>query len=180
MAGKFYTIKDRQSGEVLCQGGQSVCMNFLGCSSSCLRSLAMKDVQSRKYQKYEITFEISDLVKPGGRHEKDVICCDCGVLMKNVDATRKRCAECARKHALEHKREKMREKRSSTPLVTKKVTKKTNYCEGCIHYRGVYVTDLCCNYYFDTDKRRPCPFGEGCTVKATKKNKRPFRGGTSC
>lgn len=38
-------------------------------------------------------------------------------------------------------------------------------CEGCLHYYGAYKINRCCNYLLDTDKVRPCPPGEGCTVK---------------
>ena len=41
------------------------------------------------------------------------------------------------------------------------------YCKGCV-YRGIVQGSLpCCNYIFMEDKRRPCPPGEGCTVKTT-------------
>lgn len=38
-------------------------------------------------------------------------------------------------------------------------------CAGCLHFYGVYQNNICCNYIFDMDRRRPCPFGKGCTVK---------------
>lgn len=38
-------------------------------------------------------------------------------------------------------------------------------CEGCLHFYGAYKHNRCCNYLLDTDKVRPCPAGEGCTVK---------------
>lgn len=38
-------------------------------------------------------------------------------------------------------------------------------CTGCVHFYGAYENNRCCNYLFDTGKRRPCPPGEGCTVK---------------
>lgn len=41
------------------------------------------------------------------------------------------------------------------------------YGNGCV-YRGIVQGSLpCCNYIFMEDKRRPCPPGEGCTVKTT-------------
>ena len=39
-------------------------------------------------------------------------------------------------------------------------------CDNCV-YSGV-ITGLstrCCNYFLVTSQRRPCPPGEGCTVK---------------
>ena len=38
-------------------------------------------------------------------------------------------------------------------------------CEGCLHFYGAYKHNRCCNYMFDTGKRRPCPGGAECTVK---------------
>ena len=45
------------------------------------------------------------------------------------------------------------------------------YCRGCIHLTTV-ADWPCCNYLINTDQRRPCPAGDGCTVKETKKRKR--------
>lgn len=42
------------------------------------------------------------------------------------------------------------------------------HCKGCIHL-GKVASLPCCNYIFDTGKCRPCPPGEGCTVKETRK-----------
>ena len=45
-----------------------------------------------------------------------------------------------------------------------------NYCDDCV-YGGV-ITGLktrCCNYFLATGQRRPCPPGEGCTVKVGRK-----------
>ena len=38
-------------------------------------------------------------------------------------------------------------------------------CAGCLHFYGAYKDNRCCNYILDTGKKRPCPPGEGCTVK---------------
>lgn len=48
----------------------------------------------------------------------------------------------------------------------------SNPCKGCVHLH--YITDTMpyCSYIFDTGKKRPCPPGEGCTVKLTLKKKR--------
>lgn len=47
------------------------------------------------------------------------------------------------------------------------------YCLNCIYYRGDvwYV----CNYYLDTDIRRPCPGGKGCTVRVLRKRRRKLK-----
>ena len=42
-----------------------------------------------------------------------------------------------------------------------------SYCNGCV-YKGIVQGNVpCCNYIFMEDKMRPCPPGEGCTVKTT-------------
>lgn len=45
---------------------------------------------------------------------------------------------------------------------------KKHPCEGCIYLSKVDCMP-CCNYIFMENKRRPCPPGEGCTVKVTDK-----------
>lgn len=48
-----------------------------------------------------------------------------------------------------------------------------DYCENCV-YSAVLTasTTRVCNYLLDTNKRRPCPAGQGCTVKVVRKGKR--------
>ena len=43
--------------------------------------------------------------------------------------------------------------------------KKEDPCEGCCYYGGYAKAVRCCNYYLITGNRRPCPQGEGCTVR---------------
>ena len=43
--------------------------------------------------------------------------------------------------------------------------KKNSFCLDCIYFRGEMEYSRCCHYLLLTDKRRPCPGGEGCTVK---------------
>lgn len=40
-------------------------------------------------------------------------------------------------------------------------------CDNCV-YRGTIYNLSCCNYYFMTNQRRPCPPGEACTAKAAR------------
>lgn len=44
------------------------------------------------------------------------------------------------------------------------------YCDNCV-YCGKFAngTIRYCNYLCATDNRRPCPPGEGCTVKIVRK-----------
>lgn len=38
-------------------------------------------------------------------------------------------------------------------------------CNGCDFFYAEYAVNRCCNYLLDTNRKRPCAFGEGCTVK---------------
>ena len=45
-------------------------------------------------------------------------------------------------------------------------------CDNCVYY--IYlesIQDKCCNYLIQTGQRRPCPPGDGCTVKVGKHGK---------
>ena len=46
---------------------------------------------------------------------------------------------------------------------------KRDPCEGCV-YRTKLGFGYVCDYLCMTGQRRPCPFGEGCTVKETETN----------
>lgn len=44
------------------------------------------------------------------------------------------------------------------------------FCDGCFYYAKMAGGDMrYCSYYFRTNERRPCPPGEGCTVKVPRK-----------
>ena len=43
------------------------------------------------------------------------------------------------------------------------------YCQNCVYCAGIYGGLSYCNYLFRTNQRRPCPPGEGCTVKVPMK-----------
>jgi hypothetical protein len=51
------------------------------------------------------------------------------------------------------------------------------YCDNCV-YSGTLTasTTKVCNYLLVTNKRRPCPPGEGCTVKVVRKRSRRKKG----
>lgn len=48
------------------------------------------------------------------------------------------------------------------------------HCQGCVHLGMVGGGFGCCDYIFHAGKRRPCPFGDGCTVKQIGKRKRAY------
>ena len=47
-------------------------------------------------------------------------------------------------------------------------------CEGCVYLSQINGTVHYCSFFLDTEIRRPCPAGKGCTVK-NKKNVRSLR-----
>lgn len=51
------------------------------------------------------------------------------------------------------------------------MARKKNYCDDCFYYRTI-TSDRFCAYLLITDQRRPCPPGEGCTVKIKRSVKR--------
>lgn len=169
-----YIVKDRETGEILCQGSPMDCSAVIGCDYSYVRSLAINEYKyNSKYGKYKVERIGKSTGKPGGGHRKDVICCDCGVLMENVSAHMKRCAECARKRKNAYYREK-RTRQHEDGLVVNRCIKSMNHdgCEGCIYFYGGQEINRCCNYLLDTGKRRPCPPGTECTVKKERKRYR--------
>ena len=50
-----------------------------------------------------------------------------------------------------------------------------NHCKGCIYSCLLWADWYSCDYIFKTGKRRPCPPGEGCTVKKMRKKRRAKR-----
>lgn len=48
-----------------------------------------------------------------------------------------------------------------------------SYCDNCVYSAALSAcTQRVCNYLLVTNKRRPCPAGEGCTVKVVRKRRR--------
>lgn len=47
-------------------------------------------------------------------------------------------------------------------------------CEGCVYLSQINGTVHYCSFFLDTEIRRPCPAGKGCTVK-NKKNVQSMR-----
>lgn len=39
------------------------------------------------------------------------------------------------------------------------------HCRGCKYYNQITEAVFYCSYLFQTNKRRPCPPGKGCTVR---------------
>ena len=51
---------------------------------------------------------------------------------------------------------------------TEKVNVCSKNCVNCRYFQKLYDYCHCCNYFLATGERRPCPAGDGCTVKVTK------------
>lgn len=43
------------------------------------------------------------------------------------------------------------------------------HCIGCVYFSNINGGTSYCSYLLDTEIRRPCPAGKGCTVKTRKK-----------
>lgn len=176
MAEYIYTVKDRETGEILFRGGYRESAEFIGCTANHIIALATIPYEYKtktKYSQYKVERNCQGTPRPGGARLKDIACCDCGVLMENVGARRQRCDECQAKHKIIQNREYMRSIRGiQTAFTPIKPNASRRYCEGCVYYKGEYEMNLCCNYMLDTGKRRPCPPGKGCTVKTRKKGYR--------
>lgn len=175
MAEYLFTVKDRQTGEILCQGTKQECADYIGCDESYIRGLIRTQPEYKgktKYSEYKVERQVFGEIKHGGARKSDVTCMDCGLLMKNASATRKRCPECQRKHHLEENKHYMREVRNTTVAKPKKTKKGETGCEGCVYFFADYAVNNCCNYIFIKDKPRPCPPGKDCTVKIERKGYR--------
>ena len=95
---------------------------------------------------------------------KDIVCLDCGILVKNVHVNTKRCPKCAAIQAA--RLIKIRNSSDAIPYVPAPLDK---HCEGCVYYQGQLIKT--CNYIFEKGERRPCPPGKGCTVKLKRRKK---------
>ena len=161
-----YIVRNRETGDVLAKGDSVCCAEVVGCEYSYIRTLAkLEHKLNSKYSMFEVERIGDGKGERGGAHKRDVICCDCGLLMKNTSVSRRRCPECARKHSNASKAQRMREIRGTANSPSPIRNPNIKGCEGCIYLRGEYDINKCCNYIFIKGERRPCPPGEGCTVK---------------
>lgn len=172
MAEYLFTVTDRWTDEILCQGSKQKCADFLGCAESYIKVLVKKQgwpKTNTKYSQYKVERQVFGEAKRGGTRMNDVICCDCGLLMEKVSTKRKRCPECARKHKNRINAQRLREQRGSSPGITPILSTNSEYCKGCVYFGG--IPNGTCNYIFIKGKRRPCPPGKECTEKIERKDK---------
>ena len=176
MAEYLFTVKDRQTGEILFRGSSQECADYIGCEKRYIRDLIRNKPEYKKntkYSMYEVERYVFEKGKRGGSRKKDVVCEDCGLLMKNVHCRTIRCPECARKYNNRSKAQRMREIRGEAPKpkpTTPIRNPNAKYCEGCVYYEGGFTK--MCSYIFIKGKSRPCPPGKDCTVKIERKRYR--------
>ena len=162
----IYTVKDRETGEILFRGDADACAEFVGCPSHNIPALATRPPEYKRksrYSMYLVERHSDGNPTRGGERRKDIKCCDCGVLMKNVGANRRRCPECSYNYSLVKNREYMRNLLGIKSPLAPIHNPNSKYCEGCIYFQGDSMR--CCNYIFIVGNRRPCPPGKDCTVK---------------
>lgn len=180
MAAYIYTVKDRQTDEILFKGYQRECGDIIGCDPKYIRVLSEKERQSKastKYSKFKVERQWDERAANvhGGKRIRDMVCRDCGILMKDASAKRQRCPECAAKWAVEHNRIQMRQRRNQekTISVTGDVAtlqaRMQAPCLGCVYFTGELTYASACNYIFIENKRRPCPPGKACTEKTMRR-----------
>jgi hypothetical protein len=173
MAEYIYTVKDRQTGEVLCKGSAIECSEIIGCDHDYVRRLALAEPKrstNAKYYMYLVEREMFGEPKRGGARRKDVTCLGCGLLMKNAHSRTLRCPECAKKHNRISNAQRMCEIRGTAPRPSPIRNPNAKYCVGCVYYQGEITK--CCNYIFIKGKSRPCPPGKDCTEKIERKGYR--------
>lgn len=171
----IYTVKDRESGEILFRGGVRDCSDFLGCSYSHVYAMATTEYAYKaetKYSMYKVERHCDGEPQIGGARRKDIVCIDCGILVKDAGANRKRCPECEARQRREQVKQRMREIRESnastiaSPDVEQKRQEMQRNCIGCVYYGGgIYLRT--CNYIFMEDKMRGCDATK-CTRKKEK------------
>ena len=91
-----------------------------------------------------------------GEKRKFMTCKTCG---RRISVTRKQCPHCGTRYL----------GYEVNPPTEEQSKKDSQYCKDCIYCQKFTESIVYCNY-FDAEKNplRPCPGGEGCTVKKTR------------
>lgn len=180
MAAYIYTIKDRETEEILFRGRQTECAYFINCDPSYVWTLSERTeatVAKTKYAKYivEREWDLGTESQHGGTRQKDTACLSCGKPLVGVVSTRKRCPECAPKWQKEYNRMKMRMRRNkqhALPGVQEADIEQIEMqkpCIGCAYFTGLSTYARTCNYIFLEDHSRGCPPGAKCTKRKEQK-----------
>lgn len=176
MAAYIYTIKDRETKEVLFRGRQTECAEFIDCDPAYVWTLSERTqapAAKTKYAKYKVEreWDVSAESLHGGRREKDTACLSCGKPLVGVISTRKCCPECAPKWQKEYNRMKMRMRRNKQqdfPTAQDEDIAQLEMqkpCIGCVYFTGMNTYARTCNYIFVEDHSRGCPPGAKCTKR---------------
>lgn len=180
MAAYIYTIKDRETEEILFRGRQTECAYFIDCDPSYVWTLSERTadpVAKTKYAKYivEREWDASAESLHGGTRQKDTACLSCGKPLVGVISTRKRCPECAPKWQKEYNRLQMQMRRNQPQTlhgildVDREQFEMQKPCIGCVYFTGMNTYARTCNYIFMEDHSRGCPAGKKCTKRKEQK-----------
>ena len=176
MAAYIYTIKDRETKEVLFRGRQTECAYFIDCDPSYVWTLSERTeapIAKTKYAKYivEREWDSSAESQHGGIRQKDTVCLSCGKPLVGVASTRKRCPGCAEKWNKEHKRLQNQIRRNQPQAlrgikdIDREQFEMQKPCVGCAYFTGLSTYARTCNYIFLEDRSRGCPPGAKCTKR---------------
>lgn len=168
MAAYIYTVKDRQTGDVLFRGYQQECGDFIGCDPKYIWVLSEKKQQptaKTKYAKYKVerAWDEGAISLHGGKREKDTSCLSCGKSLFGVISTRKRCPECAAKWKKDYNRQQMQARRNQPQTECSSLeldhiqADMQKPCIGCVYFTGMSTYARTCNYIFLEDHSRGCP-----------------------
>jgi hypothetical protein len=180
MAAYIYTIKDRETEEVLFRGRQRECGDFINCDPKYIWTLSERTEEyavKTKYAKYKIEREWDTSVESfhGGSRKKNTACLSCGKPLVGVASTRKRCPECAEKWNREHKRLQAQIRRNQPQSlrgikdIDSEQFEMQKPCIGCAYFTGLSAYARTCNYIFLEDHSRGCPPGSKCTKRKPQK-----------
>lgn len=162
----LYTIKDKNTGNVLFVGGEGAAARFLDCDTNYLCSLARRTAVTGKQTTYGDKEVMREWV------ETVVACQCCGIEMKNVRPNQLYCPECAkkRKNSRNSKGVEMQclQEDGTMISVDEKQREMQKRCHGCVYFGGEKYMNASCNYLFIVGHSRGCPGGDNCTKRKTK------------
>ena len=158
----LYTIKDKETGEVLFVGGEGASAKFLDCEPSYMSALGRNASTEKRtiYGDKVITREWTDT---------SVECMRCGITIKNTCANQKYCTNCARMRRKLSRNKGIQIQYLQEDGILLRIQEKQQLmqerCHGCIYFGAENYMNATCNYLFIVGHSRGCPPGEGCTVR---------------
>lgn len=162
----LYTIKDKQTGEVLFAGGEGDSARFLNCDPVYMSNITRRGTMAGKrifYGNKEITRQWVDAI---------VECQMCGITIENGRPNQKYCRACAKKRKNSHISSGISmqclQEDGILIHIQQKQRQMQEHCRGCIYFGGENYMNASCNYLFIVGHSRGCPPGAGCTVRKEK------------